>query len=166
MFLKINIHDIRQDKSAQLKGELSIDPRELGLVELPGINWNPLMFTYGVTNAGSFLVLEGVMEGLVSLECCRCLRNIDYPLRADVLEQFSHNPPRDEDIWKFHGEEIDVAGALRENILLNLPVKPLCSPDCQGLCPLCGIDKNEGSCNCSSESIDPRLAVLEKLIRK
>lgn len=166
MALKINIHDILNDKSAQLKNTLVIKAGDLDLPELPGTAWHPLTFSYELTNAGDCYVLHGKLEGSVTLECSRCLRTVTYPLLVEVAEQFSRHTQRDEDINIFLGEEIDVAGVLRDCVLLTLPAKPLCFPDCRGLCPHCGIDLNQESCDCNPLHVDPRLAVLEKLIRK
>lgn len=166
MALKINIHDIRQHKAAQISDTLVIDAGDLDLPELPGVDWKPLSFAFVLTNAGNLFILQGKVEGDLDLECSRCLKPIVHRLEVDVLEQFSRNPQGDEDIHLFFGEEIDVAGVLRDSILLNLPVKPLCSPNCRGLCPHCGTDLNQESCQCNPSAVDPRLAVLEKLIRK
>lgn len=59
---------------------------------------------------------------------------------------------------------LDLDELLREDILLELPVKFLCRPDCEGLCPTCGRNRNEGLCQCVSRQTDPRLAVLKQLI--
>lgn len=58
---------------------------------------------------------------------------------------------------------INLAGLLWEEFVLALPVKPLCRPDCKGLCPICGQNRNEGSCSCVREEGDPRLAALRGL---
>ena len=57
-------------------------------------------------------------------------------------------------------ETLDVDELVTEDILLDLPSKFLCSPDCKGLCPRCGKDLNEGDCGCRREDVDPRLAVV------
>ena len=59
--------------------------------------------------------------------------------------------------------EFDAAGFLWEQFLLALPENPVCSEDCKGLCPTCGIDRNQGTCTCAREEGDPRLAVLRNL---
>jgi uncharacterized protein len=56
--------------------------------------------------------------------------------------------------------------AVREELLLEFPKKLLCGDDCQGLCPKCGKPKKEGDCGCQTKEIDPRLAVLKKLLDK
>ena len=47
-----------------------------------------------------------------------------------------------------------------EQILLNLPLKPVCEPGCKGLCPTCGVNRNQIECDCRSEAVDPRFAPL------
>jgi len=167
MALKINIHDIREIKSAQIKDTLTMASEEFDFPIQEGVTWHPVFFDYSLTNADNMFVLQGKLESQITLECSRCLKPIDIPLSVDVVEQFGlHQIADDEDIHIFYGEEIDATEVLRDNILLNLPVKPLCSSECLGLCPVCGLDKNEGSCSCDLRSIDPRLAVLEKFISK
>jgi len=59
---------------------------------------------------------------------------------------------------------IDLSPLVREYMLLDIPIKPLCSTDCKGLCPVCGENLNETQCGHTTESIDPRLAVLKSLL--
>jgi uncharacterized protein len=72
----------------------------------------------------------------------------------------------DLDISYYKGDSIAISDLLREQLLLMLPVKPLCRPDCAGLCASCGKDLNEGSCTCSKRNVDPRFAILENLLEK
>lgn len=168
MAQKINIHDIRSVKSADITGKLEIGPDDLDLPRQDGISWHSFLFDYVLVNAGSLLVLTGKLEGRISQECSRCLKPVDTVLSIDVQEQFSRHPSEegDETTHKYYGEEIEISGVLRDNIILNLPAKTLCSPHCLGLCPHCGVDRNISDCQCKSGSVDPRLAVLEKLIDK
>ena len=59
---------------------------------------------------------------------------------------------------------LDLTEALREQILLALPMQPLCRADCQGLCVQCGKNLNEGTCDCVQDTIDPRLVKLKELL--
>ena len=56
--------------------------------------------------------------------------------------------------------EVDLTEPVRQSVLLEIPMKPLCRPDCAGLCPHCGKNRNEGPCDCQEEPADPRLSVL------
>jgi uncharacterized protein len=55
---------------------------------------------------------------------------------------------------------------MREQFYLALPMKPLCSEGCKGLCAMCGTNLNKGSCDCKREWEDPRLAALKELKRE
>lgn len=166
MSVKINIHQIREYKSGQVAGKFSIAPRDLELPP-PREIWRPFSFEYTCTNAGDLYVLTGKLTSSVALECSRCLLPVLAPLAAEVFEKFSRQPgATSDDILPFSGDEIELAGVLSETIVVNLPVKPLCSPDCRGLCPICGADLNQSVCDCRPHAGDPRLAVLEKLISK
>jgi uncharacterized protein len=63
------------------------------------------------------------------------------------------------------GREIDLSEAVRQYILLAMPMKPLCREDCAGLCPRCGCNRNIDSCDCSDSGVDPRFAVLAKFYK-
>jgi uncharacterized protein len=166
MSLKINIHHIREHKSGQIAGRFDIRPQELDL-PAPKDIWRPLIFDFVCTNAGDFFVLQGKLTSSTAHQCSRCLSPVDIPLEVDVHEEFSRHPAEeDDDIHLFWGDEIDITEVLRENVILSLPIKPLCSPDCRGLCAYCGTDLNQASCGCKPQSVDPRLAALEKLISK
>ncbi|MGC8779195.1 MAG: YceD family protein, partial [Candidatus Caldatribacteriaceae bacterium] len=56
---------------------------------------------------------------------------------------------------------VDITKDLEELILVNLPMKPLCRPDCLGICPKCGANRNQGECGCEVDTTDPGLAVLK-----
>lgn len=62
-----------------------------------------------------------------------------------------------------NGLEFDAGSLLWEQFVLALPVKPLCSEDCKGLCPVCGQNLNQGDCECPKDEGDPRLAPLRKV---
>jgi len=64
----------------------------------------------------------------------------------------------------YRDEEIDLSELLREQFYLVLPMKPLCRPDCKGLCSQCGVNLNIETCQCSVQWEDPRLAGLKALI--
>ncbi|MDP9463474.1 MAG: DUF177 domain-containing protein, partial [Actinomycetota bacterium] len=69
----------------------------------------------------------------------------------------------DPDAFAIVGDQIDLVAMVRENILLDAPVAPLCRPDCAGLCPTCGIDRNTATCDCVSVVADPRWDALSQL---
>jgi uncharacterized protein len=116
------------------------------------------------------LVVRGRMEGATLHECRRCLEEVRHPLREDVdlvwvVPDELEGPVEGEEIRVLDpgGSEVDVGEALREELLLRIPRWMLCREDCAGLCPRCGINRNEETCDCSLEEPDPRWAALREL---
>jgi uncharacterized protein len=69
----------------------------------------------------------------------------------------------DLDFEYYEGEVIDLDEVIFEQVVLQVPMKPLCSESCRGLCPHCGVNLNKTTCNCQNEVIDERLAVLKRI---
>lgn len=125
------------------------------------------------TNQG--LLVDGWVELTLELSCNRCLKTFEQPMHVDFEEQFyptvdviSGMPlePFDEDeIFPIDAHhEVDLTEAVRQNVLLALPMVTICQEDCRGLCPQCGQDLNLGSCGCKPE-VDERLSVLKQLLQ-
>ncbi len=121
------------------------------------------------------LLLQGWLEGEVILECGRCLEPYTQLLHMDVEIEFQPSisiltgellpPPEDDSIYLLDGHHIlDLTEPIREQVLLNLPMRPLCREDCAGLCPICGKNLNEGPCEGHPEEVDERLAGLSSLL--
>lgn len=124
---------------------------------------------------GADVVISGNAETQVSLECGRCLDNfqqnlaihIELTSSSEQTEVDSEVELSEEEILRgFMDDEIDLGHMVDEHVLLNMPMRPLCSEDCKGLCPSCGTDLNKGECGCSHDKVDPRLQVLRKLLNK
>ena len=108
------------------------------------------------------------------LQCRRCLEFFDYLLEASfsVQYQLTHDPLmvsdpfRDIGIRYYIGDYIDTAEDIRESLVLELPLWPLCSEGCRGLCPTCGTNLNQGQCGCVSSTAHPgKFAVLADLLK-
>jgi uncharacterized protein len=113
------------------------------------------------------IVGEGQLHSQVQLECARCLETFSQPIDFYLESQFGLSPTRPQGGTVFPiGVKgvLDLTDALREQILLELPMRPLCRPDCRGLCIECGKNLNEGPCDCVQETIDPRLVGLKELL--
>ena len=86
--------------------------------------------------------------------------------KAPPVEEEVELQDEDLDTAFYRDHVLDLAEMLREQFYLALPMQPLCRPDCQGLCPTCGIDRNVDTCQCKTEWIDPRLSVLKTLVTR
>jgi uncharacterized protein len=121
--------------------------------------------------ASSHLELESLSDGLVVTGtvtapweglCRRCLRPLTGELSAQVRELFSHHPA-DDDVYLLTGDQLDLEPMVRDVLLLELPLAPVCQPDCLGLCAVCGADRNEIDCGHDERPSDPRWAGLDAL---
>lgn len=114
------------------------------------------------------VLVRGTLFVDVDLECGRCLRPTPVTLSIEVEERFRPafmGAPQDEQVFPIDAEnQIDLRPALRDLTILSVPMHVVCRPDCAGLCPVCGKDLNEGSCDCEMDDIDPRLVALKALI--
>ena len=94
--------------------------------------------------------------------CRRCATNVGGALDLSVRERFVEGPREEDDAYAITGDLIDLGPMIRDAVVLELPLAPLCSEGCQGLCVTCGADLNAGSCDCEAP-IDPRWARLDVL---
>ena len=149
----------------------------------PGLAAKPFRFAFRAHRMGEAVCIEGDVRGGVELECGRCLarycHELEEPFRL-VLEPAGNRSPADpeaaealardgmclgEDFetgW-YRGSEIQLSGLAREVVALSLPVNPLCSEDCPGLCPICGADRKLETCGCEVSRPSSPFAVLAKL---
>lgn len=137
----------------------------------PGFH-RPIQVQATVQNTGSSVLANVSLETQVSMPCSRCLAPVAMPIRVKYTEEYvpaeKEGPLPDEagvPAGVYRDKQLDLSPGIRENLLLALPLKPLCRPDCAGLCPQCGQNLNEASCRCTPETpIDPRLAQLQRLL--
>ncbi len=118
--------------------------------------------------------LAGRVETTLELPCSRCLDPFRWPVDSTFDLRYQPHAANagegeieveEDDLTTafYENDTIDLGQLMREQFFLALPMKPLCRPDCRGLCPSCGANRNQGACACTIEWEDPRLAVLKKL---
>lgn len=168
--MKINVAQISEDEGLNVhhlyeEGEPQLESADSRLTGRPELNLQ-------ATRAGDKVRVAGSLDAKVAFDCDRCLKPIELPVSQsfDLL----YVPPlgagdehelgdKDLDTVFYQGEAIDVDDLVREQVELALPMTRLCREDCQGLCPECGANLNEGRCDCESREIDPRWAALKEL---
>jgi uncharacterized protein len=118
------------------------------------------------TRTAQGLYAHGTLRASTPLVCVRCLSDYQQALSIEISELFEHPAKKETDPILAIPETgiLDMTGLCRELLLLELPIQSVCSPDCQGLCPICGNPLNEGSCEHPEMEVDPRLAVLKTLL--
>ncbi len=94
------------------------------------------------------LLLQGVFEGDLTLECVRCLKDYEHRLHWEMTELyvFNHRDASDEDLVLPDNTQVDLEEFIREDSLLDVPINPICKEGCQGLCQVCGTDLNLSDC--------------------
>jgi len=107
------------------------------------------------------ITVAGTVSAPWSGRCRRCLEEASGTLVASVREICSQNPDLDLD-YALDGDWLDLEPVAHDACILELPLAPLCGPDCLGLCPTCGVNLNLTSCSCV-ESADPRWGALAAL---
>jgi uncharacterized protein len=113
------------------------------------------------------LLVSGVLHGTMSLRCARCLKDLQQPFSVELHEMFVPEPEEDTDDYPLDPDGvIDPEQMVRDAVGVELPFSPLCRPDCQGLCPVCGGDRNLGECPGDHPSTDPRWAELDTLLQQ
>ncbi|MCL2396136.1 MAG: DUF177 domain-containing protein [Acidimicrobiaceae bacterium] len=121
-----------------------------------------------LTSLSGGIEVTGTVRAPWQGECRRCLGPVRSELEAEVRELYT--PPGvdrdggpDEETYELGPDHLDLLPLARDAVLLELPLAPLCRPDCAGLCPTCGADLNTSPCDCDTEVSDPRWAALDSL---
>lgn len=120
------------------------------------------------------ILASGTFSTTAVVLCSRCSEPVSIPLSDSFAISYTEagEALRDEqaelsaaemDVDTMQDDRLDVTKLLRENVLLNLPLQPLCRSDCRGLCPHCGANLNESPCRCRVQEGDPRLLPLQQL---
>ena len=168
--LVLNLNRIR---AAQERFEQVYTPEEFGAD--PDFRVAaPVSLAFDIFKDKQQFRLAGRVQTTLELLCSRCLEPFTTP--ADASFDLRYHPhtantgEREREIEEddlttafYEHDEIDLGGLMREQFYLALPMKPLCRDDCKGLCPVCGTNRNRGTCSCKSEWQDPRLAALKAL---
>ncbi|MGZ9584692.1 YceD family protein [Paenibacillus marinisediminis] len=116
--------------------------------------------------------VRGKLRTVISAVCSRCLTPhsetlvIPFDEHYRLTESSGLPADDDDDVTYVTDENVDLKPYVEEAVIVHLPYAPLCEEDCKGLCPTCGVNRNETECGCSNERIDPRLAGLMDFFKK
>jgi len=147
--------------------ELSLEDADLRLIA-------PAEVRGRVRQPGREVELIGSIKTTLETVCARCLKPVSVPFSAEFDERFAtsvswgaeeqHELTSDDlNLSIFDGTGIDLDQLVREQIILAKPAQVLCREDCQGLCPVCGGDRNTAVCKCDSQQVDSRWEKLKDL---
>ena len=125
----------------------------------------PVSFVFTNLAPGRVRV-EGKAEVVLKMQCSRCLKDVEQEIQLSfAVDVVSPEVPLEEadDQTFMEGYQLNVESLFSNEILMNLPTKVLCRPDCKGICWVCGKDLNLGECGCDTFVPDPRMAAIKDI---
>jgi uncharacterized metal-binding protein YceD (DUF177 family) len=111
------------------------------------------------------ILVQTKLAVAVNRDCARCLETFEHAIPVEVAELYaSPHPIGDTEFFVGQNAQLDLAPLLRAEVLIELSHRHYCRDNCQGLCTHCGINLNHETCDCETQSIDPRMAKLKELL--
>ena len=138
---------------------------------------DPVSLAFDILKDKRHFQLAGTVTTMLELPCSRCLEPFTMPVagsfdlryvpRSENAGEGEREVGEDDLTTAFYDDDqIDLSELIAEQLHLALPMKPLCSETCKGLCPHCGANLNTETCDCSEKWEDPRLAALKDLAQQ
>ena len=164
--LKLDIDSLPEGHSHK---DLREDASELDIVIDGGRLVSPVTASLDIDRNGDEIFVAGRATVATEMECARCLKPYAFVLGAPIqivvmVGDVEEGAEREGLMQVARGTGyVDLSDEVRSELLLRVPLKPLCSEDCRGLCPTCGADLNSGKCSCGSAPGDPRWDALKRL---
>lgn len=172
----VNVGPIRNEQGASVPIWFCVDRPETVASQLDFANGATLTVDGLATNTGRGYLVEAIIRSELNLSCGRCLKSYRWSLETPLCERYfstdegyvpataddDDDEQEDEadDIHHFSGTRFDLTAAVREQMLVSLPMKRICREECVGICSMCGTDLEEDPCDCREESVDIRMAPL------
>lgn len=174
----IRVDDIKEvGLSREFVAAVSDFP-ELSVLEQRGEVFfpEPIATKIRAIRANEMIQLDGTVSTAVRFACSRCLKVYPHVLELVFTITYARNLPAisDEETGEelelnaedlglelLPGDELDLHAVIQEQVLLGLPLQPLCSDTCRGLCPHCGVDLNTETCNCAGDGFSGKFSVLK-----
>ena len=123
---------------------------------------DPVVVRVHLEALSSGVSVHGTATATWEGECRRCLDPLRRSMSVEIEELYQVHPDSP-DAYAIENDQINLLPMVRENLLLAIPVGPLCTEDCAGFCPQCGADLREGACGCSPAPADDRWSALDAL---
>ena len=165
----IDVRDILKSSglSKKIELEFSADACDIKKSDSDCDFSEPLFVKAELSNIKGMIRAKGAVCTGYKTYCARCLKPIHIEIDRSFdneYVQFGSIAPvsaEDAEVYEYSDKEIDIGISVREAILLDLPIRHLCSDDCLSLCPICGKDLNEGECGCDQPVGDIRFDALK-----
>lgn len=162
--MKLQVEEALKEKGKEFPFSFNVPAAELGDVDAFPWKSHDVAVEGAFVFDGNHLVVHGTIHTKGVYTCSRCLTPVSVDRNATLSEVYGTEAELPNDVLPYNGQYIDLTETIREILILSEPMKVLCRPDCKGFCQQCGANLNEGPCSCPTDSIDPRMAVLAKLL--
>lgn len=153
-------------EEVEFSGPVELEPAKLGeeAIEFP----LPSKMDVVLSSVSGGIVIKGKVLGRFRVRCGRCLEKFDSEKSIDIVEQavVEGVGPVKDDVFPISDGKIDLAAIAYQNIIVEVPIQPLCRASCAGLCAVCGKNLNEEPHSHPSEEGDARLSALKDFFKK
>ncbi len=167
MFINLTEVLTNEDKVIARQAEAQISEVSVGGGTYSVCDFTPVDFVFTNTGKGRAKI-EGRAEFIFDADCDRCLKPVRQKMQLSfVREVWAPDAATDPSVYEeqpfVEGFQLNVEDLLLSEIVTSWPMKILCKPDCKGICPTCGRDLNEGTCDCDHFVPDPRMAAIKDI---
>ncbi|GIU89418.1 MAG: metal-binding protein [Acidimicrobiia bacterium] len=160
--LRVNVADLlrRPGSSRDLDWAVPLEGVGNTAARVPGDA--PVRVQLRLERLSDGLVVRGAVAAAWEAACSRCIAPVSGTVTVHVDELFEAEPLEGE-TYPLEDDAVDLEPLVRDALALELPRVPLCRDDCAGLCPQCGTNRDEATCDCTTDAPDPRWAALRSL---
>lgn len=164
--IKLDIGSLPEGHSRQ---DIEESASDLGLDVEGGCLTSPVAVSLDIARSGGEIYITGRAQVSAVLQCARCLEQypstLECPVEVMVIVGDEAVGQEDDHLARLPvgAKHVDLTGEVRSELLVRLPLKPLCREDCKGLCPRCGANLNLEKCSCRAERSDSRWDALRHL---
>ncbi|EGO65145.1 YceD family protein [Acetonema longum] len=163
--MKIDISDIKRGNVKSKSFHIS-----QAFLLLSDIEYSDIQIGGEVIDNHTALEVTGEIAVAAKYVCGRCLEPFTVSIHLSFHESFrelgSVSGVDDAERFSYQGDSIDVSGLVQTELVLNEPITRICSSECRGLCPVCGVNLNQQTCECKTDSVNPQFAALQQLLDK
>ena len=144
----VDISRAFKDPGQSYPFEASAEIEPLTVMDDP-VRFSDVRLTGELVGTGEAVRVSSLVEADVESRCALCLEPVHMHLKTEIDALFARDPdPDDPDQYPLDGYKIEVSDMAREALLLELPMRFLCSESCKGICPSCGANRNIAPCTC------------------
>ncbi|HVF06293.1 MAG TPA: DUF177 domain-containing protein [Frankiaceae bacterium] len=164
--LVIDTRELPRRPGSQRKMEFQIPaPADLGVGMIGVPTGAGLVLRLRLEAVMEGVLVSGTVTGPLAGECGRCLEPVTSSVEVDLQELYAYpgSETTEDEAGRMDGDLLDLEPALRDAVVLALPLTPLCREDCGGLCAVCGARKDDVDCGHDEAPVDPRWAALNDL---